>query len=135
MRKTPYERLMLRTKVDDCWTVFGKLNPDGYARLRANGLILLVHRWSYEEFVGPIPSGYVIDHLCRNRACWNPAHLEAVTQRVNVFRASPNLLENLCVNGHEFTAENTYTNPTTGYRDCRVCQADRKRKWAKVNRG
>lgn len=48
--------------------------------------MIYAHRLSYELFVGPIPDGYELDHLCRNRGCVNPAHLEAVTHRVNVLR-------------------------------------------------
>lgn len=91
------------------------------------------HRWAYEHFVGPIADGLVLDHLCRNTSCVNPRHLEPVTQQENVLRGSApaaiNAAKSHCVNGHEFTAENTYLRPN-GWRICRICRAlaDRKRR-------
>jgi hypothetical protein len=76
---------------DGCWIWTAFLHSDGYGRFHtkdANRKTIgrLVHRITYEELVGPIPEGLELDHLCRNRACCNPEHLEAVTHRVNVQR-------------------------------------------------
>ena len=83
------------------------------------------HRIAYMHFVGPIPDGLTIDHLCRNTACVNPSHLEAVTDRVNVLRGSSppalNSRKTHCKYGHEFTAENIYRTASNG-RKCRTCQ-------------
>lgn len=90
------------------------------------------HRWSYEHHVGPIPEGLSIDHLCRNRRCINPEHLEPVTHRENTLRgvgfAAVNAAKTHCVQGHRYSPTNTYTDPL-GYRHCRTCrrQVDRNR--------
>jgi len=84
----------------------------------------------YEHFVGPIPDGFHIDHLCRNRACANPAHLEAVPPRVNILRgvgmSAIHARQTHCVNGHPFDAENTLILPD-GERCCRTCNRERQR--------
>lgn len=86
-----------------------------------------VHRVAYEAAKGPIPEGLHIDHLCRNRACCNPDHLEAVTKRVNTLRGvgptAQNSAKTHCKWGHEFTPENT--RQRKGGRECLACKEAR----------
>jgi hypothetical protein len=82
-----YERMLAGypdKPTDGCWEWTGNRTGDGYGRLA--GRQGLAHRLSYEYHLGPIPDGLEIDHLCRNRGCGNPAHMEAVTHRVNCQR-------------------------------------------------
>ncbi len=87
------------------WT--GSKDRDGYGRISIDGSKRPAHRVAYEIANGPVPSGLVIDHLCRNRACINPKHLEAVAQSENIARsdiavATINAAKATCIRGHEF---------------------------------
>jgi hypothetical protein len=121
--ETLEEKLIRRRKIEnDCWVWTGYRISTGYASVlwTENGVKknMLVHRASHELWIGPIPEGYEVDHLCRNRPCYNPKHLEAVTHEENTRRrtwSGP-----VCRNGHEFTDENTYYVRTT--RHCKKCR-------------
>jgi hypothetical protein len=72
--------------VESCWTWTAGQNSAGYGIMEDKAHRYLAHRWAYERFRGPIPAGLTIDHLCRNRLCVNPEHMEAVTNRENILR-------------------------------------------------
>jgi hypothetical protein len=72
---------------DGCWNWLAATSANGYSTFKAGGRQTSGHRWAYEQFVGPISAGLQIDHLCSNKRCVNPNHLEAVTPSVNTQRA------------------------------------------------
>lgn len=125
------KRIERMTKVDDhgCWIWQGAPTNAGYGAMTIAQGRKPAHRVSYETYVGPIPDGLVIDHLCRVRMCVNPAHLEAVTQRENVMRSpiaigALNAAKTHCPQGHEYTPENTTVFrklPNTTGRRCKTC--------------
>lgn len=94
---------------------------DGYGRFRFNGRMTMAHRVAYEAYCGPIPDGFQIDHLCRNRRCINPAHLEVVTQQENIRRGIARCAKiTHCPDGHPYSDDNTYRDKN-GKRHCRQC--------------
>jgi hypothetical protein len=117
-------------KSDGCWRWDAGFTPEGYGKFWLDGRTRLAHRLIYELERGPIPDGLVIDHLCRNRGCVNPEHMEPVTNRANLLRgntlAAGNLAKTHCRNGHEYNDANTYR-PPDGSRMCRVCKRARDR--------
>lgn len=112
--------------LNDCWLFACELSPQGYGVVPAYNRKKFVHRVMYEEYIGDIPEGFQIDHLCRVRSCVNPEHLEAVTPRVNVLRSSGiaavNARKTHCIRGHEFTPQNTYLyGKEKSKRACKAC--------------
>jgi hypothetical protein len=97
-----------------------------YGAFSVGGRMRQAHRVAYELTVGPIPAGMTLDHLCRNKGCVNPHHLEPVTNRENILRGDGETARNArkthCKRGHEFTTENTYIVPSSGGRVCRTCR-------------
>ena len=105
------------------WTK-GKTDK-GYGTIRKDGRTQVVHRVAYEAQNGPVPKGLILDHLCRNRACLNPAHLEPVTHRVNILRGicptAINARKKICSKGHSLTDKSNMRVRATGGRACRAC--------------
>jgi hypothetical protein len=137
-------RIKERVSVQDggyetpCWISDRAHNGTGYTKIcvvDATGRkrTVYTHRAAYEVFVGPIAEGLTIDHLCRNRACCNPAHLEPTTMRENTLRgesqASIHARQTHCLRGHEFTPSNTYRMRGAHgvQRLCRTCRLEQQR--------
>jgi hypothetical protein len=109
-----------------CWTWTGALR-NGYGDTCVDGE-RYAHRWSYEHFVGPIPDGLTIDHLCRNKRCVNPAHLEPVAMRENILRSDSasavNARKTHCIRGHRLPAPSVMNSRQE--RICRPCERIRR---------
>lgn len=98
-------------------------NGNGYFRLTVDEVRHYAHRWAYEQAKGPVPEGLVLDHLCRNRWCCNPDHLEPVTNEENILRGeSPpaqNARKATCPEGHDYKVDG-------GGRRCPTCRYQRR---------
>jgi len=132
--KSALDRLLERRVFQgECWIYTGSTSR-GYGMLSIADRLRPVHRVSYEIFVGPIPDGLQLDHLCRQRACFNPAHLEPVTQAENIARgqswSAVSVRTGVCIRGHALTDDNVYLRRDGG-RQCRECRRSRdRRRWA-----
>lgn len=116
-------------KADECWMWDAARTRWGYGYFYADGRLQHAHRVAFELVRGPIARDLEIDHLCRVKACVNPAHLEPVTGTENRRREMADRERvRACPRGHAYTPENTYTDPRGGRR-CRMCmRALRRRK-------
>ncbi len=139
-RKSLIERFMGKFCVvaSGCWEWTGSMDGHGYGQMwsgkrNKNGHPCPAHasRVAYELFKGAIPDGLCLDHLCRNRGCVNPDHLEAVTMKINLLRGetlqAKNIVKTHCPKGHPYDEMNTYIRKS-GKRCCRACD----REWARA---
>ena len=113
---------------DECWLWTASVRTNGYGQFRLAGKPVAAHRVAYELSIGEIPAGLDLDHLCRNRACVNPAHLEPVTRRENARRGLKGVLLTHCPQGHPYDEANTHIR-ANGWRDCRACNRERARRY------
>lgn len=128
--------LKVRQSRGGCWVWSGNRLPTGYGVFSLKRRTVYPHRIMYMIFVGDIPAGLHIDHLCRNRACCNPAHLEPVTCAENL-RRSPIQITTIqaqkteCHRGHPLSGDNLSVSPR-GHRTCRACEKiDNANRYAK----
>lgn len=115
------ERLRLHVvyePMSGCWLWDGYQDPQGYGRLKVAGVSRLAHRVSHELFIGPVVDDLTVDHLCLNKSCVSPWHLEAVTKAENNRRFGRSMTR--CKQGHPFDASNSHVDGA-GRRRCRAC--------------
>lgn len=114
-------------RIGSCWFWFGAVDGCNYGIINIKRKVYRAHILAYISYRSPVPEGLELDHLCNNRFCVNPYHLEAVTHKVNVLRGNSfsalNILKTRCPKGHEYSEENTYwsTRKTNKGRTCKTC--------------
>lgn len=142
-------RRLAKPQANGCWLWTGDGSPSGYGMFRpvAGGPRHMIHRWAYEQYVGPIPEGMQIDHTChtqdtscpggndcQHRRCCNPDHLEPVTASENTIRQRHYQRgKESCPKGHPYEGGNLITG-RDGKRRCRSCDVERKRRYRNSTR-
>ena len=116
----------------ECWVWDKAKDSCGYGNVWLAGKMYKVHRVVYEEIIGPIPAELELDHLCRNRACYNSEHLEAVTHMENM-RRGKQARKTQCPQGHLYSGDNLYTRKREGGSKARYCKTCHNT-WGRENR-
>jgi len=138
MSGSPIERFLAKIRVEDrgyktaCWVWAASKYSDGYGQFGVSPKHQIgSHRFAYNYWVGPIPDGLELDHLCRVRECCNPEHLEPVTHKVNMLRGLAAEVtirrqrsKSHCPYGHPYAGHNLYLT-SNGWRQCRACSRRR----------
>ena len=122
-----------------CWNWIGNILKSGYGLFRSRSKQVGPHRFSYETFVGAIPRGLTIDHLCNNRICVNPEHMAIATLRQNVLRGNGicarNARKTHCKRGHPLSGVNLrFAKLLKGGRECQTCYREYQTCYIKRNR-
>lgn len=116
-----------------CWVWMGRRNSEGYGQIHLRKAYWFVHRLMYEFLKGPVKPGDVVDHLCGNKACCNPDHLDAVSQSQNLKRRlkAPRRFPRWCSNGHMLEGRNIGWTTRRGKRVmyCKACRAEKNRRY------
>ena len=126
--RKPLERFMEKVQIlpSGCWRWAGKIHRSGYGLFSVgHARHTTAHRWLYQQLHGPLAAAVDLDHLCRNRWCVRPSHVEPVTRRENLLRGETlpagNVRKTHCPQGHPYDEENTYE-----YRGARQCLSCRR---------
>lgn len=130
LKEGPLKRFSVKYQIDvrsACWIWVAGCMTSGYGQFYDGTRDVGAHRWSYKNFIGEIPENLEIDHLCENKLCVNPEHLEAVSRQVNMKRYHTNHRAYVgqrshCKNGHPMCEDNTYRSLKTGLTFCKTCR-------------
>ena len=121
-----------------CWVWDGRKDHKGYGKLYDQGKVVFAHVKNYRETIGEIPDGLELDHLCRQRDCVNPHHLEPVTHQENCRRGNNGINSSTkthCPQGHPYDEANTYHPPGgRAHRTCRICRRNASNKYSRKHR-
>jgi hypothetical protein len=134
-----FQAKFTRGAADQCW-LWAAASSGPYGSFRTGGEAVPAHRFAFEAFVRPLREGEVVDHVCRNQRCVNPAHLEAISMSENTKRgrgpgvaSARGRAKTHCKRGHPLFGPNLYRD-AKGYRGCKTCQRVKAEEWRLANR-
>lgn len=118
---------LIKVNRNGCWDWKGYIKPSGYGIFSYRGFQYRAHRISYSIFKTELNIDLVLDHICMNKCCVNPKHLREVSRHINNIEnsnamAAINKVKTHCKNGHKFSKDNTYLEPKTKWRHCKICR-------------